>query len=392
MKILYITHKPIYPKIDGGCVAMDNFLRTLIAANHTIKHLTVSTEKHPFEESEYPRELHGEIHPEAIEINTRITPIKTFFALFSKKSYNVRRFHSSAMEQRITAIIQEQSIDCVILESLFTTVYLDQIRSSFNGKVYLRTHNVEFKIWENLAGNSTNFLKKKYYTKLAKDLKRYEESTLNTVDGIISISTEDTTFFRAFGVTTPITTISLGFSLEDASENDYRGTNFFHLGALNWKPNREAVDCLVDLFPRINAVLPSAQLHIVGQGSKALKVTTPNVHLDGFVDDVNAHSTSIGILVTPITSGSGIRVKILEMMAIGIPVITTTIGAQGIDYTTSNCLVIANTDEEIIAACHQLATSETLRKEIGSNGKAYIHQHHSLKTNIQLLNEFIGTA
>ncbi len=389
MKILYITHKPIYPKVDGGCVAMDNFLRMLTASDHSVKHITASTAKHPFEIANYPVELRELISPEAVEVDTRIKTFQAFLALFSKKSYNVRRFESKEMEKRITALLKEESYDCVILESLFTSVFLDDISGVFKGKVYLRTHNVEFLIWKNLAANCRQFFKKLYLTKLSKDLERYERRILNAVDGIISISSDDTSTFKSLGVKTPITTISLGFSLEETHTNNYAGTNFFHLGALNWEPNREAVERLVALFPKISAVLPDAQLHIIGEGSEKLTVNGKNIHLDGFVPDLASHCQSIGILVTPITSGSGIRIKILEMMALGIPVITTTIGAQGIDFRATNCLLIANTNTEIIAACKQLSTSEELRRTIGTNARAYINEHHQFETNRKQLNEFI---
>src|SRR5690606_32853101 len=151
VKILYVTHKPIYPKVDGGCVAMDNFLRMLAASDQSVKHITASTAKHSFEESNYPAELRGRISPEAIEVDTRIKPFQAFLALFSKKSYNVRRFESEEMGKRITTLLNEESYDCVILESLYTSVFLGNIRGAFKGKVYLRTHNVEFLIWNNLA-------------------------------------------------------------------------------------------------------------------------------------------------------------------------------------------------------------------------------------------------
>ena len=389
MKILYVTHKPIYPKVDGGCVAMDNFLRMLTASKHSVKHITVSTVKHPFDELNYPAELRKLVSPEAVEVDTRIKSFQALLALFSKKSYNVRRFESVEMRKRITDLLHEQSYDCVILESLYTSVFLEDIRCAFKGKVYLRTHNVEFHIWKNLATNCQHFLKRLYLTKLSKDLKRYELRILNAVDGIISISRDDTSTFQSLGVKTQITTISLGFSIEETHSNNYTGANFFHLGALNWEPNREAVDRLVELFPKIKEVIPDTQLHIIGDGSEKLAVTENNIHLDGFVTDLASHCQSIGILVTPITSGSGIRIKILEMMALGIPVITTIIGAQGIDYSSTDCLVIADTNEDIVTACKQLATSEKLRKTIGTQARTYISEHHQFETNRKQLNEFI---
>lgn len=391
MRILYISHKPIYPKIDGGCVAMANFLDLLLTNNYDVKHLTIETSKHPFNLSQYPSEIASRINPESIKINTDINIGKALLYLFKNGSYNVDRFHSNEMETKIANTLKSNDFDAVILESLYSTPYLKAIKNNFNGKIYLRSHNIEFKIWEDLKNNTENWLKKVYLNKLLKDLKKYETSVIEILDGIITISQDDADFYKNI-TSTPVETISLALNFENKVSNDYSASNFFHLGGINWKPNKEAAERLIKLFPSIKNNIPTSELHIIGNDTENLVIENNNqIFLDGFVENLENHCLSIGVLVTPIISGSGIRIKILEMMALGIPVITTTKGAQGIDYKNHNCLIIANSDDEIINACKEISTNKTLRMQTGMEALSYISQYHSITTNSAKLNSILGT-
>lgn len=390
MRILYISHKPIFPKIDGGCVAMANFLELLLANNHVVKHLTIETHKHPFKISNYPSDITAKILPEAIRIDTDVKFSKALPYLFKNGSYNVQRFHARAMEVKIVETLNSTEFDVVILESLFSTPYLKVIQSNFHGKVYLRSHNIEFKIWEDIKNNSSNPLKKVYLNKLFKDIKKYEIETLSNIDGILTISEADANFYRSLS-TIPIETISLALSNNQTLENDFSGTDIFHLGGMNWEPNKEAVKRLIRLFPSIKESVSTLKLHIIGKGTDRLaEKCDDSILFEGFVDHIDTHCTEIGILVTPIVSGSGIRIKILEMMALGIPVITTTKGAQGIDVTNHKCLVIADSDDEIIAACIHLVLNKNERMELGAKAKSYISKFHSISISSEKLNAFLG--
>lgn len=387
MKILYVSHKPIYPKIDGGCVAMANFLNLLLANKHKVKHLTIETNKHPFKLSNYPEEVALKTKPEAVKIDTDITITKAFLYLFKNGSYNVQRFYSVAMASKIKEVLKSSSFDIVILESLFSTPYLSEIKQNFQGNIFLRSHNVEFKIWEDIKNSTNNWFKKRYINKLFKDIKEYEVDVLSKVDGILTISNEDNECFKRL-TSNPITTISLSLNVNENLENDYTASNFFHLGGIDWKPNKEAVERLIKLFTSIKKKLPKAELHIIGKGTEELEVNSDSsIVLEGFVDEFENHCISKGILVTPIVSGSGIRIKILEMMALGVPVITTSKGAQGIDQ---NYLTIANSDNEIITACIQLSSNKNLRIEMGLKAKSYISQYHSISNCSEKLNTFLG--
>ena len=391
MRVLYVTNKPIYPTIDGGTVAMENFLQCLLKQQVEVKHLFMHTPKHPFQAGAYPSSVLEAVQPEGVYINSKVTIWGAFYYLFKNGSYNISRFRSSRMADLIKDTLQKDHFDCVLLDSLHMTLYTDTIRSNFNGMIYLRTHNIEYKIWSDLAVNTKNQLKKLYLHKLAYDLKSYEYGAINKMDGVLTLSTKDSSELASWKVSVAVKTVPVAIPSDLNKSNYCENTNFFHLGSMNWQPNIEAVQRLIKIFPKIKKKLPEAELHIAGSKNlESVKLPIENgIFIDGYVPDLNEYCKKIGILVSPIQSGSGIRIKILEMMALGIPVITTDIGAQGIDHKTTDCIVIANTDTEIVQACIELATDDNKRSEIALNGMKYIKKNHNIDTISKEIIEFI---
>ena len=366
---------------------MDNFMKCLLHQNIEVKHICISTNKHTFSNNAYPSQLKIEVDNHYI--NTDITPIKALKELFSKGSYNINRFYCDGLANKISKELVQENYDCIILESLFTTKYIETMRSISDVPIFLRTHNIEHKITSDLAKNASG-LKKIYLNKLAKDLKSYEIETLKTVDGILSISKDDTAQIKELAISTSIKTISVSVNCPKVV-NKYNSEGIFHLGSMNWEPNLEAVDRLIKLFPQIKNAIPSCKLHIAGSASDAhnLMQQEKGIYYDGFVNDINEYASDKGILVSPIISGSGIRIKILEMMAIGIPVITTELGASGVNYVNGKELIIANSDEELTKASIDLIKNKKKRQELGENGIHYIRKNHNIESISKEILEFI---
>ncbi len=387
MKILYITNKPIYPKVDGGCVAMANFLENLTFQNCKIHHIAIATQKHPFEQSNYPIELQKKIDISSVEIDTKVKPLNTLKSFLKNSSYHIDRFYSSELLQKISSTINENSFDCIIMDSLYSSAHLNDIKKVYSGKIFIRTHNVENEIWKDLAKNTKNPITKILLSKLAKNLEKYEIKSLKNVDGIMCISEEDLSTFEKMGISTKKTTISVSIP-ENKIKNDYNSNDLFHIGAMNWKPNEEAVNRLIDIFPKIESKT-NIQLHLAGSHFPKHLRTSNSIKVHGFVENIFDFAIKSGILVTPITSSSGIRIKILEMMSIGIPIITTEKGAKGIHYKNKDCLVIANSNEEIITQSISLIKNKDRRMEIGKNSRSYIQENHCIEKISKQIIEFI---
>lgn len=391
MKVLYITNKPVYPTIDGGCLAMKSFLDCLLHADIEVKHLTLYTNKHPFNKEDYPQDIQDKVKPEGYYVKTDVTPFKALQAYFAKEtSYNISRFYSPVFSEKIQRELNANTYDLIIFDSLFSSVYLKDIRPKFNGQIIVRTHNVESDIWKCLSENSTG-LKKRYLQKLAADLLAYEVEILNAVDGIIALTQTDLQRFETMGIKGNKIVIPVTMSTTELSHKETGHVNYFHLGAMNWLPNIEAVRKLMELFPKIRKEVPASELHIAGAhiSHEFMENKEEHIFIDGFVDDLNDYLSGMDVLISPIQSGSGVRIKLLETMAKGIPCITTSLGALGIDYKNHECLLVADDDSTLVEMAAEIGNDEQLRRKIGENARRYIQEYHNIEKVSNDLREFI---
>ena len=245
---------------------------------------------------------------------------------------------------------------------------------------------MEHEIWNTLAKNSRSAGKSFITRILAMALKKDEIKILNQVNGLFSISPEDTKKFIVLGIKTPI--VDLPVSMDSSEPSDSSASNaFFFIGGMDWIPNKEALHFLIsEIFPQIKAEIPNAELHIAGAGTDQLK-TGNGIVCHGFVPDSMAFMRESGTLLLPLKSGSGVRIKILEAMSIGVPIVTTSIGKEGINAL--DCMSIADTTEAFITASIALQNNSELKEKYAQNSRAYIKANYSPTTVSIALNEIL---
>lgn len=384
MKVLHFTNKSIFPLIDGGCVALNNFQEILLASDFEVHSLSISTEKHPFSWDEIPLDRRNKVKSEAVFVQTKFQILKALQAKLSQKSYHVERFYSKEVRQKLLQLLHENTFDCIVLESLFLSYYLPFLRTHFKGKIWCRTHNVESELWENKAIQTTHFFKKKIFSSMASDLKRLEEQILPQMDGIICISKVDEVSYQKLGVRKSCT-IPLHLTIEGKKNFTPKPALFF-IGSMNWFPNQEAVEWIKNsLFPAIRTQKPETILHLAGSFSQAQKDSNRGCFQHGKVPDVNQFMREHGILFAPFKSASGVRVKILEAMRIGVPVVSNKKGFQGISIRSGVDGICVETDEELINACLELLQNEEKRIQIGRAAQDFIAKNYNLnELSIQL--------
>lgn len=387
MKCLYITSKPIYPIVDGGCFAMDSFIKLLSASGIEFEHIAIATQKHPFDQNTYPKG----INVQSVHIDTTVKPLEALKYLIKKGAYNVERFHSDKVLETIQQTISRSSFDFIILDSLYSTTYLSSLKKIFKGKIYLRSHNCEAQIWYDLAENEKHLPKSIYYRKLAKDLEKYECEVLKNVDGILAISPEDLELFRSLHSSINACVIPVHVDVKKL-ENKLETNKIFHIGNMDWTPNVEAVDRLIGIFNRIRSKNNNLTLHIAGKHSDTTFDSQPakGITVDGFVEDIQSYAEDHGILVSPIASSSGVRIKILEMMSLGVPIITTNAGARGLFPNGKSVIRIQDSDEEIGTSILELSSKPEELRKMSESAVAYIREYHSLEKISSDLKRFVN--
>ena len=392
MRVLQLCNKPPRPIVDGGCIAMNEISEGLINAGCQLDILTISTAKHPFHKREFDSELFQNTEVQDIFVDTKVNLVDAFSALISSDSYNVSRFFSSDFDFKLIRWLTDKSYDIIHLESLFMTPYIPTIRKLSKAKIILRSHNLEHLIWERMAKSAGHSPKKLYLKHLASRLKKYEVNILKDVDGIASISSKDEKTFRQLGTSTPIKTIPFSTDLSGTEVSNKSLNNelkLFHLGAMNWTPNIEAVNYLIDkIWPLLSSL--DVSLNIAGRGmqEELLEASNGKLQVIGEVKSARDFIDKNDVLIVPLISGSGIRVKIIEAMAMGKAVITTSIGAEGIPFTNWENLIIADSPEEFAHAITELSQNKDKVWQIGDKGRALALEHFDSKKVISDLIEF----
>jgi len=266
----------------------------------------------------------GPVPIRAIDIDT-----SRLFVPLHRAPFLVARFLSAAFVQALGETLRRFRPDVVQIESPFLLPYVSVVRDA---RVVLRSLNVEFRIWEGLARIERNPFRRVFLRYIARSLRRYEVGSLNSVDAIVPISDADAEDFRALGCVKPIYVVPCGVAphpLIPSPRERGEGTVGF-IGSLDFRPNQDAVRWILDeLKPRI----PDVKIVIAG--------------LDEKVDDANAFMQRMSVMIAPLFAGGGMRIKVLEALALGKPVVATTLGAGGIDV---NDLVIADDADSFASA------------------------------------------
>jgi polysaccharide biosynthesis protein PslH len=297
------------------------------------------------------------------------------------------------MAQKITEILRNDTFDIIQLETLQMATYLDVIRKHSKAAVVLRAHNIEHKIWQRVAENCANPFKRIYMNHLYKSLRRFEISTLDKIDGIVAITPVDARNFDRLSHSTNIISIPFGINLDTLPETPVQPEepSLFHIGSMNWFPNEESIRWLInEVWPVVSQRLPDIELHLAGRYMPEwLKnLSVPRIKVDGEVPDVWEYMQQFSIMVVPLFSGSGIRIKIVEGMAAGKAIVTTVIGAEGINYENGQHLLIAKDAKSFSDAIVRLCTDKALRQNLGKNARALIAKEHDNTKLMQKLTAF----
>jgi glycosyltransferase involved in cell wall biosynthesis len=392
MKILMLCNKSPWPAIEGGPIAMNSMLEGLIAAGHEVKVLAVNSNKYTVDLQQIPEAYRLKSGIELEYINLSINPVHAFLNLFTGKSYHVERFISRQFRQKLISLLKTGNFDIIQMETLFMAPYLPEIRKYSRAKVVLRAHNVEHLIWKRLARAGKNPLKRRYLQHLASTLEHFELDALGKFDGIACITKKDAEFF-AKHTTVPIIDIPYGVDPTQFEPRDELADfpSLYHIGAMNWMPNLEGIQWFIDeVWPLVNEKVPGLSCHLAGRYMPDWLKTgiKTNIVVAGEVPDAKSFIHSHAIAVVPLLSGSGIRIKIIESMALGKPVITTSIGAEGINYTQGENIMIADRAADFAEAIARCAADLERSIMMGKNARKLIELEYNNSVIIQRLSRF----
>jgi polysaccharide biosynthesis protein PslH len=382
MKVLQLCHRIPYPMTDGGNIAMMNLADSLLLQGIVIKMFTLNTVKHKVDINSVPADVITRFALEAVAIDTTVRISSATRNLFSHDSYNVSRFYSAAFEEKLRRQLQTSVFDIVLLESIFMTPYIRCIRKNSKAKIVLRAHNVEHIIWERLAKANTSILIRPYLVFLAKRLKRYEVEIIKEVDAILPITRDDEMLLYKLGSMVPMHVTPVGVNMNEYPNqiNQQQELSLFHLGSMDWMPNMEGVKWFLDeCWQSIHQEFPTLKLFLAGRGFPAsVSDNAPaNVICEGEIADAKKYMNGKQLMIVPLKSGGGMRVKIIQGMALGKTIISTSIGAEGILYDDGKNILIADSPEEFLMQIEKCIHNPGFAYEIGNNARELVANEYS---------------
>lgn len=353
-RILIVTNRAPWPLHDGGAMAMHQLILGYKQQGWAVHLLLMNTVRHAADESVL-REAYADLDGlTAVPLDNRLRPARLLRNLLtSSQPEHAERFFDAAFERVLLEVVQRFSPDAIQFESLFLTGYVPALRAATAARLILRLHNVEHQIWARAAASATG-AKRLYLRSLSRRMKRYERRAWERYDLLLPITQDDAQMVEDAGCKTPQHFTPYGISTAAADtlefvKNFARPVKLYHLGGMDWLPNREGVLWFIrEVWPLIHLSQPDSEFHFAGRRLETdFSAPLPaGVFNHGAVGDAIAFIDRMDALVVPLRAGGGIRVKILEAMAAGKVVIATSVGIQGIDAVAGEHYLLAITAEE----------------------------------------------
>ena len=381
MKILQISQKNLSPPLDGGKIAMRAMAEGLRKAGHSVDQWVLDTPRQPIISAE------NTAHPDTLYSGKLDTRIKALAALknflFSRTSYNIQRFENIDIALDIARLIKQNRYEIVQVESVFALALIAPILTELQIPVVLRAHNAEHVIWERMAAEASNPLVALYLRTMSKRLKNDEMRLFARVNGVVAISESDLNLFRTHGYKGKAVVAGIP-ALRILDTNTSYPTNtaqIFHLGSMDWLPNREGIEWFLDkIWPQLFAHFPQLNLSLAGKSmpKSISNRATDRIRIEQ-AENAADYMLSRGMMIVPLRSGGGIRAKIIEGLALGRIILSTSVGAEGIPIKHGEHAFICDTAAEFTEAIEFLQQHPEAVEQVSKNARTFARENYCLE-------------
>ena len=281
--------------------------------------------------------------------------------------YAVARFASAVIVERVRQSISEKDPEIVVCDFLDAAINLP---ASPPVPSVLFQHNVESEIWRRHASNGSGPGMKLVYRREFRKMLRYEQAAVRRLDHVIAVSEHDKKLMSAWVGAERISVVPTGVDTEEFSPGEPEQENMLvvFVGAMDWEPNVDAVKYFCgEIWPEILASVPEARFRIVGRNPdrRVRALAGGRVEVTGTVRTVVEHLREAAVVVVPLRIGGGTRLKIYEAMAAGRAVVSTSVGAEGLDVRAGQDLILADSPAEFSEAVVRLLRNGEERRRMG---------------------------
>ncbi|HEX9565337.1 MAG TPA: glycosyltransferase [Gemmatimonadaceae bacterium] len=396
MHILWIKSELLHPIDKGGRIRTYNMLRAL-KRRHRVTYLTLDNGRASPDAAERSAEYCNEL----IRIPFREAArgsMRFWFELaantVSPLPYAVSKYRSAAMRAAVTRTVNLHKVDLLVCDFLFPA---QNVPPALSCRTVLFQHNVEAAIWRRHVEVRGNPLSRAYFREQWRRMVRYERAECRRFDTVVAVSRADAEELeRAYAlrrVKDVPTGVDTGF-FAPGGRAERQPRELVFTGSMDWIPNEDGIVWFVDtVLPRIHASMPDVSLTVVGRNPparvKALAERDSRVRVTGSVPDVRPHLERAALFVVPLRVGGGTRLKIYEALAMELPVVSTTIGAEGLPLQPGRHLIVADGAEDFAAAVLRLLSDPVEARDVAASGARFVRENFSWDRVAEVFEELV---
>ncbi len=387
MRVLWLGHNLAYPPKGGVLQRNYNLLRE--AAKQCEVHVLAFDQPATRPAGESPQECVRALAEfctsvQWLPLARSISGMNRYWlalqGLPSHDPFVVHWLRSHEMAQRLQEALEITRFDVVHFDTLGLAQYRPLVRSA--GTV-LNHHNIESIMMKRRAANEVNILRRHYYRRNAAKLCKAEQRwcPLFEVNLLVSREEEDMLTESVPGITTAVIHNGVDTVFFEPRP-DPGGRTLLFCGGLDWYPNRKGMEFFFrTIWPRLTARIRNIEVYVVGAAPprwlQQLSASDTRVHVPGFVDDVRPYFQKATAYICPISDGGGTRLKILDALAMGVPVIATSFACSGLSLKSCKEVMVGHTSEEFVYLIEQVLSNVTLRKNLVSAGRETVERVYS---------------
>jgi len=312
--------------------------------------------------------------------------------LASPLPYIVTSHYSRAYGDAVRASLNSFRPDVILCE---WTPYAIYVRNLPAYKKIVSAHNVEADIWQRYHENERNPVRRWYIEKQWRKVKQFEEAALGWVDGLVAVSEQDQARFAQASGGLSMTVVPNGVDLDyfRPMPQPALRRHLVFTGSMDWRPNQDAARYFVrEVWPLLRNTRPDLECTFVGRSPPAdiqVLAEVPGVNITGTVSDVRPYVERAAVYIVPLRIGGGSRLKILEALAMGRAVVSTSVGAEGLDVVHDRHVVLADDPPGFAEAVHRLLGQPERCQQLGEEGRRLVERHYGWDALAAKYGEFI---
>jgi polysaccharide biosynthesis protein PslH len=379
--LLFVSPRFLFPADSGGKIRTTKILHGLKGGRFSILLACPATDE---QRGYFADDLHA-VADEVLfwpspQSHPLINQIRRTLALFSSLPLSVAMDFDRVAASTIKSAL-DLSPEVVVFDFVHSTILAPPV---IEIPSVLFTHNIEAEIFRRHYKVTKNPVIREIWRRQYRKMLDFEREALSRFDRVVAVSERDGAFFRSeYGVPT-VEAISTGVDLDYFAHHFPSDTpEIVFIGSMDWLANIDGIEFFLnEVWGQVVRLVPNARMKVIGRNPPGRLVSQSsrlNWHFSGYVDDIRPHVAGAAACIIPLRVGGGTRIKVYEAMAMGVPVVSTRLGVEGLPVVDGEHYLAADTPENIAQALASLLLNPEMRIRISRNARDFVEANSSFR-------------